>query len=406
MSVSLTISNTFESKKDDFFYWKLLVRIDPLLQDKIQKVIQKSTYSGRSTLLVQSESDKCLFESPKIQKAMKSFWLAVTCYLKEDANCRFSGGKSIEVLHELQFVDFRPHTTHHEIVVYQNEQGSSSSTRSLAVAIPKWVRLSSVGSQRTTTTDQASSGVSESIQSTAPIPPSMWCISYNQLMAVDMQASKKFGTREYPNKTMRDICLQIIERKCSETGKSYALSLNPHGLPIDVFVSHAWDGNFSSFVHSIRRAFDGSTRKPNLWICAFALVQERNGGSGDIIAQQIGSSDMPLEDSPFVQALRAAHMYCVVRNSNNDVYGRIWCVCELIYAKHFGLVPGKTQVAGPNVFAHKQSSVLDAQATNLKDRDRILRVLLTEFDREEIDTIVHDLRTQNAPREQVQSWMF
>ena len=67
--------------------------------------------------------------------------------------------------------------------------------------------------------------------------------------------------------------------------------------------------------------------KPNLWICAFALVQ----GENEIVSKQIGSSDRPLEESPFVQAIQSASTYCVVRNSNMDIFSRIWCVCGKPY---------------------------------------------------------------------------
>ena len=82
-----------------------------------------------------------------------------------------------------------------------------------------------------------------------------------------------------------------------------------------------------------------------------------------------------------------------------DVYSRIWCVAELMFAKFYGLYPNKTHATGPDLFAHRRTSVLDAQATKLEDRDRILRVLLSDgsqFEREEIDMMVHQLRTHQS----------
>jgi hypothetical protein len=222
----------------------------------------------------------------------------------------------------------------------------------------------------------------------------MWCITYQQLMELDGQACTIFGAEDYPRVTMRDICREIIEPLCARSKTSYALRLNKKGIPIQCFVSHGWDGHFAAFVQSIRNAFQTTMVKPNLWICAFALIQSQDE---ELIQQQIGSSEEELEESPFVQAIKAASTYCVVRNSNVDIWTRCWCVCETMYANHFGLLPDKTHITGPDKFAHLQTSVLDAQASRLKDRDRILKVLLTKFDREQVDNFVHELRTQNAP---------
>lgn len=218
-------------------------------------------------------------------------------------------------------------------------------------------------------------------------------------MALPRQASSFYGLKGYPLKTMRDIVDDIIKPCCSRSGTSYALSLNPEGLPVEAFVSHNWDGHFFGFIQSIQTAFQTKPKKPNLWICAFALAQVQGQDAGEIVSQQVGSSDEPLEDCPFVLAIGEAKYFCIVRNCNVDVYRRIWCVCELMYAKHHGLFPDNTDVTGPDTFIGQNSSVLDAEATRLDDRDRILRVLLTDFNRAEIDSRVEQLRTQAAPLE-------
>ena len=61
-----------------------------------------------------------------------------------------------------------------------------------------------------------------------------------------------------------------------------------------------------------------------------------------------------------------------------------------------GLVPDKAYVTGPNKFSKQTTSCLDAQAYKLKDRDTILKVLLNNYDREEIDGFVHQFRTFQA----------
>lgn len=224
------------------------------------------------------------------------------------------------------------------------------------------------------------------------LPSSMWAITYEQLLEVDRKAVEVFGPRDYPKRTMRDIVKHIVVPVCLRTGKSFALSINKEGVPVDTFVSHSWDGSFHKFVNTIKKTFRASVRKPNLWICAFALLQ---GNNEKIIAEQLGSKEEALQEGPFVHAIQAASTFCIVRNSNTDVYSRAWCVCELMFAKFYGLYPSKTQVTGPDVFATNQTSVLDAQAFK-GDRARILKVLLNKFDQEEIDKMVQQLRTHQS----------
>ena len=128
---------------------------------------------------------------------------------------------------------------------------------------------------------------------------------------------------------MRDINKAIIIPKCRETKKSYALSKNSEGLKAEVFVSHSWDEQFASFVDSILHAFHTKLIKPTLWICAFGLVQ----GNSEEIGAQLGTGETSLEESPFVRALKDATTYLVVRNCNTDMCDRIWCICEVTYAK-------------------------------------------------------------------------
>ena len=86
-----------------------------------------------------------------------------------------------------------------------------------------------------------------------PLPPSMWCVSYQQLMQLGELAKERFKEQdEYATTTTtRDVCRELVEPVCRATGKPYALTLNPQGLHIDVFVTHSWDGNFASMIKSI-----------------------------------------------------------------------------------------------------------------------------------------------------------
>lgn len=223
--------------------------------------------------------------------------------------------------------------------------------------------------------------------------PSMWAISYNQLMTLHYEAKDHYGDK-FPEVTMRDINREFIVPLCEDFGTSYALHQNPAGLEVEAFVTHSWDGKFADFVESIRKVFQTFVKKPSLWICAFALIQGNNVTN---IKAQIGTDDRGIESSPFVLALKAAKKFVVVRNYTTDLYSRIWCVCELIYAKKLGFVPNSTFVTGPDRFSKLHTSCFDAQATNTDDRAKILRVLLEEHDYKEIDAFVSQFRAQDSP---------
>lgn len=75
--------------------------------------------------------------------------------------------------------------------------------------------------------------------------PTKWCISYQQLLDIDQEARDLFGEENYQTKTMRDICHSLFSRAARKRVlPTYALSLNPEGLDIDVFITHSWDGYF------------------------------------------------------------------------------------------------------------------------------------------------------------------
>lgn len=225
--------------------------------------------------------------------------------------------------------------------------------------------------------------------------PAKWAITFDQLLDVHEEAGRKYGNR-YGKKTMRDINEDIIKKQCQLTHKSYALSVNPIGRKVGAFITHCWDENFRDFVSSIQAAFHHFPIKPNLWICAFALIQ----GDFNIVRE---SMMMPLIDSPFIRALEEATWFVVVRNSKRDLYSRLWCVCELLFAKQFGFTTGKngeddtsikhsTMVIGPDVFSKLTTSCIHAKATDEDDARRILELLETEHTVEEVDALVKQYR--------------
>ena len=175
---------------------------------------------------------------------------------------------------------------------------------------------------------------------------------------------------DYATVTMREVNEMFIKPECAKSGTSYAMACNPGGLELHMFVTHAWDEPFKEFVESIQSACAHDAVKPNLWICALALVQSDDPA---VISAQVGDEKTPLEQAPFVRALERASQFLVVRNRNTDIYTRLWCVCELDCAWKFDLLStGKARVCGPAVFAGATSKCCDAECYSPTDREKIL----------------------------------
>ena len=209
--------------------------------------------------------------------------------------------------------------------------------------------------------------------------------SCQQLLDVNEEA-KKMLSNDFEYKTMRDINEKIVKPVCGQKGKSYALAKNSQELKTDVFVSHSWDETFGEFVDSITDAFRTKYIKPNVWICTFGLLQ----GSNDDIEAQL---EMPLAESPFVRALIRADSFLVVRNFRTDLYSRIWCICEIMFAKKYNVIPNKTQITSPDGFSTTNVSCLDAKSFCPDDRDKILMELLVKKgSRAEVDKYINKFR--------------
>jgi len=224
-------------------------------------------------------------------------------------------------------------------------------------------------------------------RTTPPIKdPINWAITYDQLLEVRDQAEEMFNGN-FNLKTMRDIVDMIIRPLCEENKTSYALSRNIEGLKTDVFVTHSWDELFGDFTNAIEKTFQSKLVKPSLWISAFALNQ-----AGDI-ETRLGTRETALDQSPFARALKGADSYLIVRNSKKDLCVRIWCIAEFIFAKEYGFIPLKTQIAGPNTFANNKSSVYDAEACDPFDKDKIFTdLLINKGSRKELDNYISQFR--------------
>ncbi|CAB9512699.1 ankyrin 3, node of Ranvier (ankyrin G) [Seminavis robusta] len=218
--------------------------------------------------------------------------------------------------------------------------------------------------------------------------PVMWGVSYDQLKDFRALVSKTFAGKNgnaQTQPTMHDVNQHILIPICQESNTSYALTLNPKGLRAEIFCTHCWDEPVIEFVTSLLEPFERFLKKPNFWICALALPQ----GNPQTLQAQL---DRPIEASPFVAALQEASQFVVVRNPVTDLYSRMWCVCELIYAKQFGLVPDKTVVTGNHPFADRTTSCLEARASQPSDKGKILKHLLFQSDFQAIDSIINELR--------------
>jgi len=218
--------------------------------------------------------------------------------------------------------------------------------------------------------------------------PRMWAISYETLLMVNDQAVKLFK-EDFESKTMRDVNEKIIIPVCQKEKKSFALATNECGLKIDVYVSHSWDGRFGDFVECIKQTYQNELRKPNLWICAFALLQ----GKSEEIKSSLGADQEVLDQAPNVRALEAASNYLVVRNCNTDLCTRIWSILDFVYAKEFGLIPDKTIVTGPDTFADTNTSCVDAESFDPSDKEKILNELIKKSSVNEINEFLKYVRS-------------
>jgi len=112
---------------------------------------------------------------------------------------------------------------------------------------------------------------------------------------------------------------EIVKPVTEFSGVSYALSLNPEGLQVRHFVTHAWAEGIKAFAAALRQAHVCG----GLWICFLANPQT---WEPEALSQLLGSNPYM---SPFYAALRESIDVIAVRNTRQDMYTRLWCVFEL-----------------------------------------------------------------------------
>jgi len=222
--------------------------------------------------------------------------------------------------------------------------------------------------------------------------PAWAAVTLDQLNDFRNLAKAELGL-DYVGATMHDVNSRILQPFCDQHRKCYAQVVNVSGLKhIDIFVSHAWAENFDEFVTAVNAPFAHWLVKPNLWICALALVQSTDP---DLVAIQVGVGDDP-SHAPFTRALAQADKILVVRNQQVDIYGRIWCCWEMFtaYQLNFMQKPGGIMVVGsPGDADTQQIDIATAEASNLEDKLRILHHITSHAQTyDSVNRIVSEVR--------------
>jgi len=223
--------------------------------------------------------------------------------------------------------------------------------------------------------------------------PAWAAISLEQLNDLRELARASLGSG-YSNATMYDVNRAVLQPLCQEHVKSYAHIVNGSAgsglLHLTVFVSHAWAENFDLFVNSINDEFRSWAVKPNLWICATALLQTTDP---NIISMQVGTGADP-SSAPFTKALAQAEKLLIVRNDAVDLYDRIWCCWELFVAYEQGLVkrPGCLMVVGPPAAEGLPVDITMAKASNEEDKCKILLHVLSGRRYQAINDILTEIK--------------
>ncbi|CAE8650333.1 unnamed protein product, partial [Polarella glacialis] len=231
------------------------------------------------------------------------------------------------------------------------------------------------------------------------LDPCWAAISVAQLAVLRHLAMAALGT-EYWTATMHDINRVILQPLCQRTGRCYAHVVNfEELLHITVFVSHAWLENFEHFFQSISSAFQDWTVKPNLWICATALLQSTDPAT---VSLQIGAGVSPSE-APFTKALAKAEKLLIVRNATVDLYERIWCCWEFFLAYQQGMLhrPGAVMVVGPSMFVTgtREVDITSALSSNIEDKRKILEHISRTASYEEINDKLAEIKFFNGRQE-------
>merc|ERR1712008_24898 len=98
------------------------------------------------------------------------------------------------------------------------------------------------------------------------------------------------------------------------------------------------------------------------------------------------------------RVLEKVESFLIVRNDHTDLYGRAWCVCELVFARDAGLWPDRTMIVGPNKFSHVTSTCVAATSFSKKDKEPILQEFRTKHILQNVDKFVNEFRASSRPK--------
>mmetsp|Transcript_75399 Transcript_75399/g.172660 ORF Transcript_75399/g.172660 Transcript_75399/m.172660 type:complete len:736 (+) Transcript_75399:35-2242(+) len=216
-----------------------------------------------------------------------------------------------------------------------------------------------------------------------------YAVSHQQFVDIDKEVRKHYGTK-YSSKqvTMLTVVEDIIKPRCQRTGKSVAEELNGEKkLSVDLFVTHSWREPWEPFAKAVIEEGGRKLEEPNLFICSLALKQ----GDAATVKAQVGAS---VDTAPFLRALRQAKQLLVVRNAIEDIYTRMWCVAELVFASDLGFVEqGRLIVTGPDGFKGSTTGCKDARCSNPEDRKMIVDWMEDrEISDSDIDQVIQKIR--------------
>jgi len=157
------------------------------------------------------------------------------------------------------------------------------------------------------------------------VAPERWCITPEQLNELIEEVEKHY---EDLDPSGYAVVKDIVKPMTKRFGVSWALMLNPKGLDVTHFVSHAWAEGIKQFGSDLNRAFQTYPDITGLWICFLAIPQNLTRTR---LAKMIGTGANP-HMTPFNSAVQKAQSVIVVRNPRLNLFTRLWCVFELYAA--------------------------------------------------------------------------
>lgn len=80
------------------------------------------------------------------------------------------------------------------------------------------------------------------------LSPAMWCITVDQFRVLLQEVERTYPSEDPSVYVVVD---EIIKPMTEHSDESYALQLNPLGVPVKHFVTHAWAEGFKQFAQAL-----------------------------------------------------------------------------------------------------------------------------------------------------------